>query len=146
VRGLLGVLGADGPGAASRAPQPVADDVDDLLAASRRAGMAIEVERRGERGAVGAAPGLSLYRILAEALANATRHASGVPVTVVLEDTATAVRLDVANGPGDDAGPGSGLGLPGMRERAAVVGGKLSAGPGPDGGWRVTAVLPREVR
>ncbi len=146
VRGLLGVLRTEAEGdAPPRAPQPGAGDVDDLLDASRRAGMAIEVVRSGEPGPVGAACGLSLYRILAEALANAARHASGAPVTVVLEDTATTVGLEVRHGPGQDTGPGSGLGLPGMRDRAAVVGGELEAGPGPDGGWRVRAVLPREV-
>jgi signal transduction histidine kinase len=142
VRGLLGVL-RDDPGV-SYAPQPGVSDVEDLLDASRRAGMAIEVERSGEPDALGAAAGLSLYRILAETLANAARHAGGAPVTVRLEGTAAAVTLAVRHGPGDDAGPGAGLGLPGMRERAAVVGGELTAGPEPDGGWRVTAVLPRD--
>lgn len=144
VRGLLGVLRADEAPAGSRAPQPGVDDLDDLLDASRRAGMAIEVVRSGEPGDVGAACGLSLYRILAEALANAARHAAGAPVTVVLEGTPGAVRLAVCHGPGDDEGPGSGLGLPGMRDRAAVVGGELAAGPEPDGGWRVSVVVPRE--
>ncbi len=150
VRGLLGVLRTDGQDGAGdgppHAPQPTLDDVDDLLDASRRAGMVIEVQRGGATlGVVGAGTGLSLYRILAEALANAARHAAGAPVTVVLEGTPAAVRLAVCHGPGDDAGPGSGLGVPGMRDRAAVVGGELTAGPAPDGGWRVTAVLPREA-
>lgn len=144
VRGLLGVLRTEGDHEPHRAPQPSAADVDDLLEASRRAGMAIEVSRRGVTGPVGAATGLALYRILAEALANAARHAAGASVGVVLEDTAAAVRLVVSHGPGDDAGPGAGLGLPGMRDRAAVVGGDLAVGPEPGGGWRVSAVLPRE--
>jgi signal transduction histidine kinase len=144
VRGLLGMLRAEDAPAGPRGPQPGADDLDDLLEASRRAGMTIEVERRGALGPLGAATGLSLYRILAEALANAARHAAGAPVTVLLDGAPGALRLAVWHGPGDDEGPGSGLGLPGMRDRAAVVGGELTTGPEPDGGWRVTAVLPRE--
>jgi signal transduction histidine kinase len=151
VRGLLGVLrepaeadAAPGP----RPPQPGIEDLEDLLTTSRRAGMTIEVEcgdGTGRVGDVGAATGLSLYRILAEALANAARHAAGAPVTVALGTTDTTVSLEVAHGPGEDSGPGSGLGLPGMRERVAVVGGELEAGPTNDLGWRVRAVLPREV-
>jgi signal transduction histidine kinase len=143
VRGLLGVLRTE-DAEPPRAPTPGMAEIDDLLDTSRRAGMDIEVVRDGAPGPVDAASALSLYRILAEALANAARHASGAPVTVVLEDTATTVRLEVRNHAGHDDGPGAGLGLAGMRDRAAVVGGDLTAGPTADG-WQVTAVLPREV-
>ncbi|MDL5156903.1 sensor histidine kinase [Actinomycetospora termitidis] len=144
VRTLLGVL-HDPAAEAARTPAPGLDDVDELLEGARRAGMALTVDRRGTDEPLGAAAGLSLHRILAESLANAARHAAGAPVEVVLDGGEAEVRLAVTNPSGEDAGPGSGIGVPGMRDRAAVVGGQLEAGPGPDGGWRVSAVLPREV-
>ncbi|WP_433787314.1 sensor histidine kinase [Actinomycetospora sp. CA-101289] len=145
LRGVLDVLRADDRPDAALAPQPTAADVDGLLAATAAAGVDLAVTRTGE-GPVGPATAVSLYRILAEALANASRHAAGAPVTVALDHAGDAVHVRVANGPGRDAaGPGSGLGLPGMRDRAAAVGGELTAGPdGPDGtgGFVVEARLP----
>jgi signal transduction histidine kinase len=141
LRGVLQVLRTD-DGAELR-PQPTAADVDDLLAATARAGVDLTVTSSGDPAALGAAATASLYRILAEALANASRHAAGAPVAVTLDHGDDAVRLRVAHGPGRDAtGPGSGLGLPGMRERAAAVGGELTVGPHGDGGWAVEARLP----
>ena len=87
------------------------------------------------------------YRIVEEAVRNARRHAGPVPVTVTVSIDGPDLRLVVINGPrhaaGDRAaGPGSGLGLVGMRERAAVFGGSVDAGPTDDGGFRVDARLP----
>jgi hypothetical protein len=82
----------------------------------------------------------------AESLSNASRHAPGAAVTVSVAHDARAVLLRVANGlpgpPGNGHGPGPGDGLTGMRERAALLGGSLSAGPSPGGGFVVSAVLP----
>ena len=71
----------------------------------------------------------------------------GAAVTVSVDHDAGAVLLRVANGPGGSAGPprsehGPGHGLTGMRERVALLGGSLSAGPAPDGGYVVSAMLP----
>jgi signal transduction histidine kinase len=87
------------------------------------------------------------YRIVQESLSNASQHAPGTPITVSVGHDATAVVLRVANGPGEPAGPpGSerrpGHRLTGMRERVALLGGSLSAGPAPGGGFVVSAVLP----
>jgi signal transduction histidine kinase len=84
-----------------------------------------------------------------ESLTNASKHAPGAAVTVSLDHEADAVLLRVANGPGGpDVPPPSehepGHGLTGMRERVALLGGSLSAGPAPDGGYVVSAVLPIE--
>jgi signal transduction histidine kinase len=91
--------------------------------------------------------GMCAYRIVQEALSNAGRHAAGAPVAVSVHHTAQTITLQVTNGPGVPAGPrangrGPGHGLVGMRERVELLGGSLSAGPAPDGGFLVSAVLP----
>ena len=85
------------------------------------------------------------YRIAGEAVRNARRHAGPVAVAVSVAIEAADLRVVVVNAAGDpagDAGRGSGLGLIGMRERAAVFGGTVDAGPTDDGGFRVDARLP----
>ena len=104
----------------------------------------------------GTLPGLppsveqSAYRIVQESLTNAIKH-GGSKARVTVDVGATELRIDVENagadGPkaqhsGDTRLPGSGKGLVGMRERAAVFGGRLDAGPLPGGGYRVRARLP----
>lgn len=146
VRGVLGVLrGTEPDEQPVEPPQPTLDDVDRLLDDTTAAGVLLHVTQIGDRSATGAATAVCLYRILAEALANASRHAAGAPVEVTVDHRRDAVRVDVANGPGRDAGPGGGLGLPGMRDRASVLGGDLDAGPTPDGGFAVRARLPTAV-
>lgn len=89
----------------------------------------------------------ALYRIAQEAISNARRHARGAETVAVRVDRDGGdVRLTVRDdGQGSVAAP-RGFGLLGMAERAALLGGRLEAGPGPDGGWVVTAVLPEEPR
>ena len=84
------------------------------------------------------------YRIVEEAMRNAMAHAGGAPIRVRIAVEGGELRLEVVNGPGraGSAWPGSGMGLAGMRERAALFGGGLTAGPTPDGGFRVAASLP----
>ena len=142
LRGVLDVLRTDDE-SRHLAPQPTVADVDTLLAATSDAGVDLAVTTTGDPASTGPAAALSTYRILAEALANASRHAAGAPVAVTLDHGPEAVHVRVVNGPGRDAtGPGSGLGLPGMRERAAAVGGELTVGPTDDGGFAVDARLP----
>ncbi|MBO3094384.1 two-component sensor histidine kinase [Cellulomonas dongxiuzhuiae] len=88
---------------------------------------------------------LAVLRILGEALTNVLRHAPGASsVEVAVRRTPTTVEVDVVDGGGARAGdgPGTGRGIVGMRERAALLGGHVEAGPRPDGGWQVHAVLP----
>ncbi len=147
VRRLLGVLRSDGP--AERTPQPKLADVATLVDASRRAGVSIDLSMPPDGdAAISHAVGLCAYRIVQEALANASRHAPGAWVQVAVERDPYALRLDILNGPpttDSDASrePGRpGHGITGMRERVALLGGTLSAEPNILGGFAVSAVLP----
>jgi signal transduction histidine kinase len=111
---------------------------------ARAAGLTVTVETTGDPDALGAAQRLALDRIVQEALTNTLRHA-GPGATAV-------VRLHYGPGPvaaeiSDDGRPApvgaqnGGHGLLGMRERAALHGGTVAAGPAPGGGWQVTATL-----
>lgn len=145
MRRLLGVLRNEGP--AERSPQPQLDDLPDLVVASRRAGIAVDLSMPDGVDRVPSGVGLCAYRIVQEALSNASRHAPGASVWVAVEEDGDALRLLVNNGPGAPSGPPpgrrrSGHGLLGMQERVALLGGSLSVGPNPDGGFAVAAVLP----
>lgn len=146
VRRLLGVLRSDGP--AERSPQPKLADVATLVEASRRAGLSIDLSMPADDGAaISHAVGLCAYRIVQEALANASRHAPGAWVQVAVELDPDVLRLDIVNGPpttdapSDDSGR-LGHGVLGMRERVALLGGSLSAEPNILGGFAVSAILP----
>jgi two-component system, NarL family, sensor histidine kinase UhpB len=84
----------------------------------------------------------TLYRIVQESLSNAIRHGAPRTVRIAIERQADAAQVEILNdgAAGDGAAPG--FGLTGMSERVAAAGGSLSAGPTPDGGWRVAATLP----
>jgi signal transduction histidine kinase len=145
MRQLLGVLRHDQP--ADLAPQPELADLPALVDAARQAGLPVELSAPTALDRVPAGVGVCAYRIVQESLSNASQHAPGAPVTVSVGHDSGAVLLRVANGPGGPAGPsgnvhGPGHGLTGMRERVALLGGSLSAGPSPDGGFVVSAVLP----
>ncbi len=145
MRRLLGVLRNDEP--AGRAPQPQLSDLSALIGAARLAGVAVELTVPAELDQVPAGVGVCAYRIVQESLSNASQHAPGAAVTVSVDHADRAVLLRVANGPGGPPGvPGNGHGrghgLIGMRERVELLGGALSAGPAPDGGFVVSAVLP----
>ncbi|GAA1400313.1 hypothetical protein GCM10009613_57090 [Pseudonocardia kongjuensis] len=122
------------------------DGVDRLLAPSREAGLPVRAEVTGSPAEPPGDAELFAQRIVTEALTNVLRHAGRSATTVRIGHGPAEVTVEVADGgpvPGhrpDDAG--SGLGLVGMRERVALLGGELSAGPdGP--GWTVRATLPR---
>jgi len=145
MRRLLGVLRHDQP--AALAPQPQLADLPALIDAARQAGMPVDLSAPSALGRVPPGVGVCAYRIVQESLSNASQHAPGAAVTVSVGREDGAVLLRVANGPGGPGGPsgdehGSGHGLTGMRERVALLGGSLSAGPAPDGGFVVSAVLP----
>ncbi|MET9633772.1 sensor histidine kinase [Lentzea sp. NPDC006480] len=137
MRGLLGVLRSD----ADLAPSPGLDGLASLADRASLAGVRVSLDVRGD-AAVPEGVGLSVYRIVQEALTNVVKHAAPASCTAVVSVTPESVRVEVT-----DDGPGvrelgEGHGLIGMRERVAVYGGTFSAGPGPDGGFRVVAELP----
>ncbi len=142
MRRLLGVLREDQP--ASLAPQPQLSDLPALVDAARQSGIAVDLSVPSAIGDVPSGVELCAYRIVQEALSNAGRHAPGAAITVSVDRDAGAVLLRVANGAGGPARNGHepGHGLTGMRERVALLGGSLSAGPAADGGFVVSAVLP----
>jgi signal transduction histidine kinase len=145
MRRLLGVLRHDQP--AALAPQPRLADLPALVDAARQAGLSVELSAPAALDQVPSGVGVCAYRIVQESLSNASQHAPGAAVTVSVDRDSGAVLLRVANGPGGSANPfenehGPGHGLTGMRERVALLGGSLSAGPAPDGGFVVSAVLP----
>ncbi|MEW2259128.1 sensor histidine kinase [Streptomyces sp. NPDC047869] len=144
VRQVLDTLRA--PGAAPRAPAPGLDRLAELTDQAAAAGLSVEVEGEPPRLPPGA--DLAGFRIVQEALTNVVRHSGSRRARVRFEYDGGELRLRVDDdGPptGADAG-GSGNGLAGMRERAAALGGTIEAGPRPDGGFRVLAVLPSRTR
>jgi signal transduction histidine kinase len=141
MRRLLGVLRHDQP--SERSPQPRLSDLPVLIDAARQAGVCVELTALAALDQVPAGVGVCAYRIVQESLSNASQHAPGAAVTISVDHDAGAVLLRVANGPGESAGhSGDGHGLVGMRERVELLGGSLSAGPAPGGGFVVSAVLP----
>jgi len=145
MRRLLGVLRYDQP--AALAPQPQLADLPALVDAARQAGAPVEFSAPTALGQVPAGVGVCAYRIVQESLSNASQHAPGAPITVSVDQDRGAVLLRVANGPGGHPAPPvgerrPGHGLTGMHERVALLGGSLTAGPEPGGGFVVSAVLP----
>jgi signal transduction histidine kinase len=145
MRRLLGVLRQEQQ--AGLAPQPHLSDLPVLVESARLAGVPVELSVPATLDEVPAAVGVCAYRIVQESLSNAGQHAPGAAVTVSVDQDASTVTLRVANGPGEQAGPPraallSGHGLVGMRERVALLGGSLTAGPVAGGGFVVAAVLP----
>ncbi|MFI1035900.1 sensor histidine kinase [Streptomyces sp. NPDC020951] len=143
---LLGLLRSDGDD--STTPQPSLAQLDALLASVRAAGLVVTVRIEGTVRPLSPGVGLSAYRIVQEALSNVLRHAPGAETTIELTYARDALHLRVLNAPAvPQAGPspGSGHGLTGMRERAAMLGGDLVTGPTPGGGYEVTATLPDPI-
>jgi signal transduction histidine kinase len=139
MRRLLGVLRAE-DGEAPTEPQPGLTDLGDLVETARAAGVDVTLTTDGLDGAPETV-GLAAYRIVQEALANAARHAPGHPVTIDARGFPDRLELAVRNKRTGPATPGGGHGLIGMRERAALLGGELTAEPdGPE--FVVRATLP----
>jgi signal transduction histidine kinase len=148
---LLGVLRNNSGGESSRTPQPGVAQIDDLVTQVRTAGLPTSWTITGERFPLSPTAGLALYRVAQEALTNVLKHAvrpSAAHIRLTYTDPAVSLEVDddgaAARG---TAGPATGHGLSGMRERVGVFGGEVAAGPRPGGGWRVTARLePGRVR
>ncbi|MEU0374419.1 histidine kinase [Streptomyces sp. NPDC006283] len=162
VVGLLRDNGTDHPGpkaAVSSAlaaieskhpPAPLrgAAGIENLVNASRSAGMTIELRHRGEPRPLPAAADHAAYRIAQEGLTNAHKHAPTAPITIELRYEPDALVTEVANGPApqtthcDRSVVSGGQGLTGLRERTRLIGGTLNAGSTADGGFRLAGRLP----
>jgi signal transduction histidine kinase len=143
MRRLLGVLREDADAEPERSPQPSLVRLNELVETARAAGTPVALTLEGEVRHIPQGVDLCAYRILQEALTNVRRHAPRAAVEVELEYAADALRLRVRDH-GPQAAPPDldGHGLLGMRERAIMVGGTLTAGPAEGGGFVVEATLP----
>ncbi|HYK69438.1 MAG TPA: sensor histidine kinase [Streptosporangiaceae bacterium] len=149
LRTVLGVLRADGD-TAPRAPSPGLAQLAELVSAVGAAGLRARVAVQGEPRELPGDVDLAGYRIVQEALTNCARHSASRSADVVVRYQPDGVLVQVDDAgpaqqrlPGSDRGPtGTGNGITGMAERAEAIGGTLSAGVRPDGGFRVVAWLP----
>ena len=128
-----------------------------MLAGRERAGPVVDVEIDGDTADLPPSVDSAIYRLAQESVTNARRHArnaSRIEVRVAADERSVRLRVtdDGESGPAGESPPGHGgggpsgsppgYGLIGMTERAGLLGGTCVAGPGPDRGWTVTAVLP----
>jgi signal transduction histidine kinase len=153
MRRLLAVLRdtePEGLAAGDHAPQPSLAHLERLVAHVRDSGVPVEVDVVGTPRDLPPGVDLSAYRIVQEALTNVLKHAADARARVILEyaDDALAVTVTDDGIPGplnatvNGSGPDGGHGLIGIRERVAVVGGDVEAGPRPEGGYQIRARLP----
>ena len=130
-------------GAPSYAPAPGLVDLDRLVQEMEGAGLAVDFGVEGDTDRVPPGASTAAYRIVQEALSNILRHARASRATVRLNGWAQALSVEVTDdGRGPNGKRPAGYGLVGMRERVAVYGGSLDAGPVAGGGFRVAARLP----
>jgi signal transduction histidine kinase len=127
---------------------PRLDGLDRLIAQATRPDLTAELEVDGERPYLPAAVELAAYRIVQESLTNALKHGGAGRARVRVAYRKDLVVIEVNNPLGPDGSrlPGSGAGLIGMRERAAMLDGTFQAGPDENGAWRVRAELPLGLR
>jgi signal transduction histidine kinase len=144
LRSVLDILRQEGE-PAPRSPTSTLARLDDLVAKAAAAGLEVRTESDGRVRPLPFGVDIAAFRIVQEALTNVARHAGPATATVRLTygDRDLTVQVDDdGRGPQEAAGPASGTGIAGMRERVAALGGDLEAGPRPGGGFRVRARLP----
>jgi signal transduction histidine kinase len=152
LRAMLSALRESGE-KAPRSPAPGLGRLPELISLTSAAGMAVTTSVSGEPRELPAAVDLAAYRIVQESLTNVARHAGPATVTVLVGFGEDDLSLEIADdgrgaprpGPPFNGTPGdrpAGTGIPGMRERAAALGGNLDAGPRPGRGFLVSARLP----
>jgi signal transduction histidine kinase len=141
LRATLGVLREAGDD--RREPPPGLHQLGELAETARAAGLDVAIEGGAPGGEVPDAVQHAAYRIVQESLTNAVRHAGPSRVTVSVGGGPEGLEIVVTDdGLGGRVDAGDGRGVPGMRERAALLGGEVTAGPLPGGGWQVRARLP----
>jgi len=159
LRHLLGLLSpppgtADAGGPASLAPQPGLEELREMVDRVVTAGLPAALHVTGTPRDLPPGVGLAVFRIVQEALTNVLKHAGKPQTEVRLDYEPAALVVEVADDglpipaavPALDAAVpgGAGMGLLGLRERVALYGGELTAGPRPGGGWLVKARIPVE--
>jgi signal transduction histidine kinase len=130
------------------APQPGLDQLEPLVSRIRAAGVPIAYRVLGEPRSLPAGLDLTAYRVVQEALTNTVKHASGASVDILVDYKPSRLSLDIADSggvPGQSAASGNGRGLIGLRERVAVHGGTVRAGPRALGGYRVQVEIPLPI-
>jgi signal transduction histidine kinase len=149
LRAVLGLLRDEEVSPAALAPVPGLADLDELVATVRAAGTPVDLHVSGAGRPLSPALGLSVYRVIQEALTNVVKHAPGARASVDLAVTARAVRIAVTDdgsspGPAGATGIGqaAGHGITGMRERVSAFGGLLVAHPAGPRGFQVRARIP----
>ncbi|WP_236565458.1 MULTISPECIES: sensor histidine kinase [Nocardia] len=134
------------PPPAPRAPAPSIGDLDDLLQRPRATGLTVETRVLGTPQQLPSVIDGAAARIIQESLTNVLRHAPGADATVTVRYTPDSVDITVDNtrptGATSRSGASGGNGIIGMRDRTHALGGALTAGPRPSGGFRVAARLP----
>jgi len=147
LKATVGMLRAGDDRLAPRSPPAGLDQLDQLVAMVRDAGLRVDVAVTGEAHPLPAAIDRAAYRIVQESLTNVVRHAGATCVSVAISYEDAALALSIAdNGGGAARGQPAppGHGLVGMRERAVMLGGTLETGPRPGGGFLVQAKLPTQ--
>jgi signal transduction histidine kinase len=143
LRGMLELLPGDGDdGRAPRRPTSGLATLDALISATSDSGVPVDLDITGERRELPAAVDHAAYRIVQESLTNVLRHAVPATATVRVDYHPDVLIVEVTDSGRRPPGNGSGNGIRGMRARADAVGGELTAGPSPRGGFRVVARLP----
>ncbi|TVZ04833.1 sensor histidine kinase [Trebonia kvetii] len=142
-----GAASSAAPAPAALRPQPRLGELDALIGRVSAAGLAVTLSVSGEPRPIPPGEDLAAYRVMQEGLTNVLRHAGAATATVTVdwgENLSITVADDGRGAAVDGAAPGAvpGRGLLGLRERLALYGGELTAGPRPAGGWQVRAVLP----
>jgi signal transduction histidine kinase len=147
VTGLRHADPESGPGQAPPDLAPGLAGLERLAATTRDAGVRVDVDWHGSREPLPADIDLAAFRIIQEAVTNVVRHAGTDRCQVAINRQDSELSIEVTDSgrgaPASKFSPsGPGYGITGMRERAALLGGDLSAGPRPGGGIRVAARLP----
>jgi signal transduction histidine kinase len=143
--GLREAEPGSGPGQAPLDPAPGLADLERLAAVTLEAGVRVDVDWPGSREPLPADIDLSAFRIIQEAVTNVVRHAGTGHCQVRIGQQDGELSIEVTDSGRGGEPSGTGYGITGMKERATLLGGDFSAGPRPDGGFRVAVRLPVPV-